>query len=248
MPKMSENKFRQSNDELLARVEHGDKDAKDKLVENNIGLVRSVVRRFLGRGHEAEDLFQIGCIGLIKAVDRFDRSVGVAFSTYAVPMIIGEIKRFIRDDGIIKVSRAYKDISAKAAGVRERLVTETGDEPTVARIAEELGITSEELSAALEAVVRPESIYAGRDDGKSETKTLADKLECDIDYEEKIENRIMLSEAFDGIEEREKLIIYMRYFKQRTQSEIAARLGISQVQVSRIEKKVLLKMREKLTS
>lgn len=245
---MSESRSWQSNDELLALVEQGDRTAKEQIIENNVGLVRSVVKRFLGRGHESEDLFQIGCIGLIKAVDRFDRSVGVTFSTYAVPMIIGEIKRFIRDDGIIKVSRVYKDISAKAAGVRERLMFETGDEPTVGAIAAELGISAEELSSALEAVMRPESIYAGRDDGKSETRSVIDKLECDIDYEEKIENRIMLSEAFDGIDEREKMIIYMRYFKQRTQSEIAKKLGISQVQVSRIEKKVLLKMREKLTS
>lgn len=242
------NKYRRSNEELLIRIENGDKKAKEEIIENNVGLVRSVIKRFSGRGHEAEDLFQIGCIGLIKAVDKFDRSFDVAFSTYAVPMIIGEIKRFIRDDGIIKVSRAYKDISAKAAAVRERLMSESGSEPTLSQIADELGITPQELSTALEAVMRPESLYAKTDDGKSESREMVDKIECDIDYEEKIENRIMLSEAFDGIDEREKLIIYMRYFKQRTQSEIAAMLGISQVQVSRLEKKVLLKMREKLTS
>ena len=242
------NKHRRSNEELLIRIENGDKKAKEEIIENNVGLVRSVIKRFSGRGHEAEDLFQIGCIGLIKAVDKFDRSFDVAFSTYAVPMIIGEIKRFIRDDGIIKVSRAYKDISAKAAAVRERLMSESGNEPTLSQIADELGITPQELSTALEAVMRPESLYAKTDDGKSESREMVDKIECDIDYEEKIENRIMLSEAFDGIDEREKLIIYMRYFKQRTQSEIAAMLGISQVQVSRLEKKVLLKMREKLTS
>lgn len=242
------NERRANNDELLKRFKNGDREAKEEIIENNIGLVRSVVKRFLGRGHEAEDLFQIGCIGLIKAVDKFDMSFGVAFSTYAVPMIIGEIKRFIRDDGIIKVSRAYKDISAKAAAVRERLISETGTEPPIAVIADELGITPQELSAALEAVVRPESLYAKSDDGKSEGRAAVDKIECKIDYQEKIENRIMLSEAFAGIDEREKLIIYMRYFKQRTQSEIAGILGISQVQVSRIEKKVLLKMREKLTS
>lgn len=242
------NKYRRSNEELLIRIENGDKKAKEEIIENNVGLVRSVIKRFSGRGHEAEDLFQIGCIGLIKAVDKFDRSFDVAFSTYAVPMIIGEIKRFIRDDGIIKVSRAYKDISAKAAAVRERLMSESGNEPTLSQIADELGITPQELSTALEAVMRPESLYAKTDDGKSESREMVDKIECDIDYEEKIESRIMLSEAFDGIDEREKLIIYMRYFKQRTQSEIAAMLGISQVQVSRLEKKVLLKMREKLTS
>lgn len=247
---MSKNEdIRHLNDELLERIACGGEDAKiakEELIENNIGLVRSVIRRFAGRGHEIEDLFQIGCIGLIKAVDRFDLRIGVKFSTYAVPMIIGEIKRFIRDDGMIKVSRVYKDISAKAAAVRERLVTETGDEPSVGKIADELDITPEELSNALDAVRRPESIYTGADSSGPDDRTIADRLEGETDYEEKIENRLLISEAFRDIDERGKLIIYMRYFRQRTQSEIAEKLGISQVQVSRIEKKTLLRMREKL--
>lgn len=241
------NKYRDKNDELLKKFADGDETAKTELIENNVGLVRSIVKRFLGRGHEAEDLFQIGCIGLIKAVNKFDRSFDVAFSTYAVPMIIGEIKRFIRDDGIIKVSRVYKDISYKAVTVRERMLAENKVEPSVGEIAEVLGISPQELSTAMEAVVKPESLYTQIDDGNSEGKTLMDKLESKDDDQQKIENRIMLSQAFSGIDEREKLIIYLRYFRQRTQSEIAERLGISQVQVSRIEKKVLLKMREKLS-
>ncbi|HIV85472.1 MAG TPA: SigB/SigF/SigG family RNA polymerase sigma factor [Candidatus Monoglobus merdigallinarum] len=241
------NKYSEINEELLRRVKNGDTDARNKLIELNIGLVRSIVKRFSGRGHEAEDLFQIGCIGLIKAVNKFDTSYGVAFSTYAVPMIIGEIKRFIRDDGIIKVSRSLKTIACKAAQIKEKMYAENKTEPTVAMIAKELGITPQELAAALEASQRPESLYARTDDGNSENKPLLDRLKTDAEYEQSVENRLMLRQAFCGMDERERLIIYMRYFRQKTQTEIAAKLGISQVQVSRLEKKALSKMREKLS-
>ena len=240
-------KYRESNDELLRRIKQGDETARSMLIEGNIGLVRSVVKRFLGRGHEAEDLFQIGCIGLIKAADRFDLDVGVAFSTYAVPMIIGEIKRFIRDDGIIKVSRAYKNIAYKAATVKERMMAQNKCEPSLGEIAAELDISPQELSTALEASRRPDSLYARTDDGRAESRPLAEKISDDEDYCRKIENRIMLRQALQEMDERERMIIYMRYFKRRTQSDIAEMLGISQVQVSRLEKKVLLKMREELT-
>lgn len=240
-------KYQEVNDELLRRIKDGDEAARNQLIEQNMGLVRSVVKRFLGRGHEAEDLFQIGCIGLIKAADKFDMSFGVAFSTYAVPMIIGEIKRFIRDDGIIKVSRAYKNIAYKAATVKERMTAVNKTEPTLGEIAGELNITPQELSTALEASRRPDSLFARTDDGKTEGKSLAEKISTDEEYEQKIENKIMLHQAFGSMDEREKLIIYMRYYRRKTQTEIAEVLGISQVQVSRIEKKVLQKMREKLT-
>ncbi len=239
--------YRENNDALLLRIKRGDEKARAELIESNMGLVRSVAKRFLGRGHEADDLFQIGCIGLIKAADRFDMSVGTAFSTYAVPMIIGEIKRFIRDDGIIKVSRAYKNIAYKAATVKERLAAETKCEPTLSEIAAELDITPQELSTALEASRRPESLYAAFDDGKSESRPALEKISDSEDYEQKIENRIMLDQALKNMDERERMIIFMRYFKRRTQTEIAEMLGISQVQVSRLEKKVLLKMRKELT-
>ena len=244
---MNVNKYRESNEALLRRIKQGDETARDELIENNIGLVRSAAGRFYGRGHEPDDLFQIGCIGLIKAADRFDLNMGVAFSTYAVPMIIGEIKRFIRDDGIIKVSRAYKNIAYKAASVKERMEAKNRREPTLGEIAAELRITPQELSTALEASRRPDSLYSSFDDGKTEGRTLAEKISSDEDYEQKIENRIMLRQALSGMDEREKLIIYMRYYKRRTQSDIAEMLGISQVQVSRLEKKVLLKMRKELT-
>ncbi len=241
---MTDHEYRDSNNELLRRIKNGDSEARETLIKQNIGLVRSVANRFIGRGHEPDDLFQIGCIGLIKAADRFDLSVGVAFSTYAVPMIIGEIKRFIRDDGIIKVSRAYKNIAYKAATVKERMMAENKCEPLLTEIAAELNISPQELSTALEASRRPDSLFASMDDGKSESRPLAEKVSTDEDYEQKIDNRIMLRQALNKMDERERLIIYMRYFRHKTQTEIADMLGISQVQVSRLEKKLLRRMRE----
>ncbi len=240
-------KYSEANDELLRRIAEGDENAKNQLIEQNVGLVHSIVKRFLGRGREAKDLFQVGCIGLIKAANKFNTDFGVTFSTYAVPMIIGEIKRFMRDDGIIKVSRSLKTTAGKAAAIKEKMMAENKEEPSVAAIAKELGITPQELAAALEATRKPDSIYARLDDGNSENRSLLEKLSSDENYEEKIENRIMLEQAFGVMNEREKLIIYMRYFRRKTQTEIAEKLGISQVQVSRIEKRVLQKMRDRLT-
>ena len=237
-----------TNEELLSQAALGDRKAQDTLVEQNTGLVHSVVKRFLGRGHEAEDLFQIGCIGLIKAVQKFDLSYGVKFSTYAVPMIIGEIKRFIRDDGIIKVSRSLKETAAKAMGIREELTASRGAEPSVKEIADQMGITPSELAAALDAGAKPESLYATVDDGSREGLPLLEKLENGKDYEAEITNKLALRQVLQEFDEREQKIICMRYFKQKTQTQVAQVLGISQVQVSRIEKKLLLKMREKILS
>ena len=239
--------FKMSNEELLKLAAAGDRNAQDTLVQQNTGLVHSIVRRFAGRGHEPEDLFQIGCIGLIKAVRKFDLSFGVKFSTYAVPMIMGEIKRFIRDDGIIKVSRSLKETVAKAMAVRERLTIQNGAEPTLNEIAAELGISGADLAAAMDAGAAPESLYAVSDDGSKENRPLIEKIEQDTDYETEIINKLVLRQLLAEFGEREQKIICMRYFKQKTQSQIAEMLGISQVQVSRIEKKILLKMREKLT-
>lgn len=246
----SSNKSADKNTEnikLLKRVKQGDAAARDELINGNVGLVRSIIKRFLNRGAESEDLFQIGCIGLIKAVEKFDLSYGVQFSTYAVPMIIGEIKRFLRDDGIIKVSRSYKDISSKAMAVKEKLTAENDEEPTVKKISEVLGISPEELAAAMEASQKPESLYRTIDDGSGKSAALIDRLESDENYEEAVENRLLLKEALSELPEREQKIIILRYYKQKTQSEIAKILGISQVQVSRIEKKVLRSMRDKIT-
>lgn len=231
---------------LIERAKKGDVDAQNEIVKENIGLVRSVARRFNNRGHESEDLFQIGCIGLIKAIKNFNTDFDVKFSTYAVPMIMGEIKRFIRDDGIIKVSRSLKELAIKAMNIKEAMVKENNEEPALRDIAEKMGISPEELTTALEANTRPESIYSNAKDSDRHGKELAEKIECKQNYEEDIVNKILVQGLINGFDEREKKIIILRYFKQKTQSQIAEQLGISQVQVSRIEKKILGMMREKI--
>ncbi|MBR5155069.1 MAG: SigB/SigF/SigG family RNA polymerase sigma factor [Clostridia bacterium] len=216
------------------------------IVEENIGLVHSIVRRFAQRGYEAEDLFQIGCIGLVKAIQKFDTSFDVKFSTYAVPMIMGEIKRFIRDDGIIKVSRSIKELGIKALMLRESIIKETNKEPTIKELSEKLGAGLEDVAMALEAGIRPESINASVVDNDGDGKTLGERLESKDDCESTVINKVLIQNLLQMFDDREKKIIILRYFKQKTQSEIAKVMGISQVQVSRIEKKVLTAMREKL--
>lgn len=238
--------YNESLDARLEAARNGDEQAQAGLIEENTGLVWSVARRFLGRGYEAEDLFQIGCIGLIKAVRKFDMSFGVRFSTYAVPMIMGEIKRFIRDDGMIKVSRSIKELAIRALGVKEAMIRESGAEPTVKEIAKRLGVSAEELAAAMEAGARPESIDAAPTGDTQGGKALVDRLECKTDYENEIVNRILVRRLISEFDERERRVIILRYYKQKTQSAIAEMLGISQVQVSRIEKKALGIMRERL--
>ncbi len=231
---------------LIALAAAGDKSAANTLVEENTGLIRCVVKRFLGRGYEAEDLFQVGAIGLIKAIQKFDLSYQVKFSTYAVPMIMGEIKRYIRDDGIIKVSRSIKELSAKAAIAREELMRETGEEPSISDVAQKVGVTAEEIALAFDATARPESIYAAVDDGNHEGQALIDRIESPENCENNIVNKILLSTAIKEFPKREQKIIMLRYFRQKTQSQIAEIMGISQVQVSRIEKRILEKLRTKI--
>jgi len=231
-----------TTDELLARVRAGDKTAESTIVEQNIGLVWSVVKRFYNRGHEPEDLFQIGCIGMLKAVQKFDPSFEVRFSTYAVPVIMGEIKRFIRDDGIIKVSRHLKETAYRASVAKEALQKQLLREPTVSEIAEKLEISTEELATAMDAAISPESIYGSSDD--ENRQSLVDKLEAPEDYEGEVIDKLILRDALQSFPPRERQIIILRYFKQKTQTQIAKMLGISQVQVSRIEKATLLQMRK----
>ena len=216
---------------------------KEYIVNNNTGLVWSIVRKFLNRGTEADDLFQIGCIGLIKAIEKFDTTFGVQFSTYAVPMIMGEIKRHLRDDGIIKVSRSLKELSVKAKSVTDKISKSIGREPTVLELAAELGVSVEELVMAMDATVVPESINAKIGDGGKEIETI---IGCDEDMEQTVVNKIAIKDALSALSARERQIIILRYFKDKTQSQIALQLGISQVQVSRIEKKVLAQMRDKI--
>ena len=235
-----------SNEALLSRVASGDLDARNRLVEQNTGLVHSVVKRFAGRGYELDDLFQIGCIGLIKAVQKFDLRFGVQFSTYAVPLILGEIKRFLRDDGIIKVSRSLKETAGRAGSLRAELSQKLGREPTVSELAEKLGIPPAELSAALDATCPPESIYAASDDGTGMLPSLAERLESKDSPETETVNRLTLHQLLAELEGRDRIILFLRYYKERTQTEIASRLGISQVQVSRIEKRILSQLRKKI--
>lgn len=231
---------------LIKSAHEGDKNARDTLIEENIGLVWSIVRRFQNRGVEMEDLFQIGSIGLIKAVDKFDLSYEVQFSTYAVPMIAGEIKRFLRDDGMLKVSRPLKEMVGKAYGVRETLEKKEGREPTVSEIAEEMGVAVEELMLAMEAGAQVESLQQIIYQGDGNDISLMDKLEEKENTNEKLVNRLFLEEMLGELDGKERELIFKRYFLEKTQAVIADEMGISQVQVSRMEKKIIKEMRGKL--
>ena len=231
---------------LINQAHQGDKTARDRLVTENMGLVWSIVRRFGGRGCEMEDLFQIGTIGLMKAIDKFDPSFDVKFSTYAVPMIAGEIKRFLRDDGMIKVSRPLKELGIRVKSVREKMAKTTGREPTIEEIAEALGTSREEVAASLEAGAEVESLYRPMNSGDSDGACLLDRLEEEESQQEKLLDRMVLRELLAGLEEKEKEIILRRYYLGQTQTRIAPDLGISQVQVSRLEKRILKNMRRKI--
>lgn len=231
---------------LIQEAHAGDKEARDRLVMENVGLIWSIVRRFSGRGHELEDLFQIGSIGLIKAIDKFDPAFEVRFSTYAVPMITGEIKRFLRDDGMIKVSRSLKEMSAKIQAAREDMTYSLGREPTLDEIAGKLQVSREEVAASLEAGAEIESLYRPVGDLGESSSCLLDKLEEETNAQEKLLDRMILEKLLDGLNEQEKDIILRRYYYNQTQTEIAQVLNISQVQVSRLEKRILKKMRERL--
>ncbi len=232
--------------ELIKLSKTGDKEARDLLVTENVGLVWSIVRRFAGRGHELEDLFQIGSIGLIKAIDKFDLSYDVKFSTYAVPMITGEIKRFLRDDGIIKVSRSLKEIAVKVKITREILNNRLNREPTIEELSIEMVVPTEDIVMALESNTEVESLYKTIYQGDGNAIFLIDKLEQVQDDHESVVDKLAIQEILDTLEPKEQDIIKLRYFMNRTQSDIAKKLGISQVQVSRLEKKILRTMREKL--
>ncbi len=231
---------------LIEMAHEGDKAARDQLVTDNFGLVWSIVRRFTGRGYEPEDLFQIGSIGLMKAIDKFDLSYEVKFSTYAVPMITGEIKRFLRDDGMIKVSRSIKEMGLKVKNVREQLVYRFGREPTLEEIAGEIGASKEEVAASIEAGAEVESLYRSVNKNDENSILLIDKIEEESSAQEELLNRMVLRELLTALSDKDREIIIRRYYYNETQSQIAAKLGISQVQVSRLEKKILKQMREKL--
>ena len=228
---------------LIQKSQMGDEEAKAQLVEENMGLVWCVVRRFLGRGVEAEDLFQIGSIGLLKAINKFDLSFDVKFSTYAVPMISGEIKRFLRDDGMIKVSRSLKELSYKAHLEKMKLCESMMREPTIEELAKQLNVDKEELVLALDSGNEVESLYKPVYQKDGNEVILLEKIEEKENQEEKVIDRILLKELLDGLEKEARQLIYLRYFANKTQSEIGKELWISQVQVSRMEKKILKELR-----
>lgn len=230
---------------LIAKAQQGDKEAREVLIEKNLGLVHAIVRRFTGRGVEMEDLFQIGTIGLIKAIDHFDLSYDVKFSTYAVPLITGEIKRFLRDDGIVKVSRSLKETSLKIKLLRQNLNGRLGREPTLKELAEQSGLSMEEIVMATESENKVESIYASVYQNDGSEVFLLDVLGKEDEEKEKLLNHMFLQQLLDGLTERESMLIKMRYFQEKTQTEVARYMGISQVQVSRLEKKILLNMRKR---
>ena len=232
---------------LINRAHQGDKLARDKILIENTGLIWSIVRRFLNRGHEGEDLFQIGCIGMLKAIDRFDTEFDVAFSTYAVPMIAGEIRRFIRDDGIVKISRKIKENQMKIMHQREIYINEKKQEPTIEELEKVCDLTKEEIVMAMDASRNVESIdkemYS-----KDSAYTLMDLAEDDTNIEETVLNKIMVQQLMDMLESKERKIINLRYFKNKTQSQVAKEMGMTQVQVSRLEKKIMNKMKKDILS
>lgn len=230
--------------ELIRQSQAGDKEAKEQLIMMHSGLIWNVVRRFMGRGYETEDLYQIGAIGLIRAIDKFDFDYDVKFSTYAVPLISGEIKRFLRDDGIIKVSRTLKENQWKIKRAMDELRSATGRDATVEELAKILEMEAEEIMLSMEAVVETQSIeqslYAK--DGKE--VFLKDRLAVEKNEQEELMNHLFLQQLLDSLEERDRQLINLRYFENKTQSQVAQILGISQVQVSRLEKRILRRMKD----
>ena len=229
---------------LIVEAKEGKPGAMETLVKNNELLIWNVVKRFYGRGAEAEDLFQLGAMGFIKAVKNFDTSRGLMLSTYAVPMIMGEIRRFLRDDGPIKVSRSLKETAARAKQISERITIREGREAHISEIAEELGVPQTEIAMAYAATEKPDSINRALYNKEGGEATLQDVVEDGKRFDDEILTRMSLSEAAGRLDKRDRQILVLRYFKHMTQSKVAEMMGISQVQVSRLEKKMLLKMKE----
>lgn len=231
---------------LIEKSHHGDKKAREQLVEQNMGLVWSIVKRFAGRGTDMEDLFQIGAMGLIKAIDKFDTSFEVRFSTYAVPMITGEIKRFLRDDGIVKVSRTLKENCWKIRRETEEFRQREGRDPTMEEVSELTGLEREEIAMALESSAEVESIYKTIPQKDGSEICLLDRMESRKEGMQELLNRVVLEQLLTELPDNERKLIIMRYLQDKTQAEVARTLGVSQVQVSRLEKRILKSMREKL--
>ena len=231
--------------ELLAKIKQGDMQAREELIQGNLRLVLSVIQRFTGRGESADDLFQVGCIGLIKAIDNFDITQPVRFSTYAVPMIMGELRRYLRDNAPVRVSRSLRDLAYRAMQAKEKLTAEKGSEPKVEDIARELGVPRKDIVVALEAVSDPISLYEPVFSESGDTVYVLDQL-GDHNDDMNWLNEISLKEAIHSLGKREKRILNLRYFLGKTQVEVAEEIGISQAQVSRLEKSAIQKIKNHL--
>lgn len=232
--------------ELIARAKEGDLDARNQVADENLGLVWSVARRFMNRGHELEDLYQIGCIGLLKSIDKFDLQYDVKFSTYAVPMIMGEIRRFLRDDNYIKISRSVKELACKITQTKEAMIKENGEEPGIDALAAALDVEREEIVFAMEASKEVESIYKTVSGANGDELLLIDRMKSKEDESKKIVEHMTVEQLLEQLSETERELIRLRYYEDKTQAEIGKKLGISQVQVSRMEKKILKWMRQEI--
>ncbi len=230
--------------ELLKKIKQGDKAAKTEFIEGNLRLVLSVLQRFSGRGEQVDDLFQVGCVGLIKAMENFDLSLGVQFSTYAVPMIIGEIRRYLRDNNAIRVSRSLRDTAYRALQTKENLTAKTGQEPSAGDIAKEMGIETEDVVFALNAIADPVSLFEPVYHDGEDAAYIVDQVKDTKNSDEKWIQEIALRQAMENLSEREKHILQLRFYRGRTQMEVAEEIGISQAQVSRLEKSALMHMRK----
>ena len=239
----------ENDNNSIKRAQEGDKFELDRLIRYNSGLIWSIVKRFANRGYELDDLYQIGCMGFIKSIKRFDTSFDVKLSTYTVPYILGEIKKYIRDDGPVKVSRSIKELYIKIREVEKEYLIKKGKEITIEEIAKILKVSKEDINIAIESAKPVESIESKVFSDKGEkTISIADKISTQKDEQELITNKIVIKDLIKELEDKDKEVILLRYYKEKTQSQIAKILGISQVQVSRIEKKVLQKMRNKLAN
>ena len=233
----------EEKEQLFTRIKTGDMEARERYIKGNLRLVLSVIKRFSGSSENVDDLFQIGCVGLIKAIDNFDTTLNVKFSTYAVPMIIGEIRRYLRDNNSIRVSRSLRDTAYKAIYARENYIKQHQKEPTITEIAEEIGMEKEEIVYALDAIQSPVSLYEPVYTEGGDTLYVMDQISDKKNKEENWVEDLSLREALKRLDEREKKIIEMRFYEGRTQMEVAQEIGISQAQVSRLEKHALKAMR-----
>ena len=230
---------KEEKEELLAKIKKGDKEARNQFINGNLRLVLSVIQRFYGRGESADDLFQVGCVGLIKAIDNFDLNQNVQFSTYAVPMIIGEVKRYLRDNNSIRVSRSVRDLAYKTIQIKEKLTKEKGREPTIEEIAKELNVEKEEIAFSLDAIQDPISLQEPVYNDGSESIFLMDQVRDSKNTDELWAEKMTIEGALERLNKKEKTIVIKRFFDGRTQMEVAEEIGISQAQVSRLEKSAI---------